>query len=244
MKRHAMKHKLMSLGLLITLLLPLFVGAQPVSAHPPPPAAQQPIVHPEEMQEAIRRLEPYVARREDGTFKLTVKNPQALGIRPAVYRNLVRSMEKTNQLIRQGLLTTDKYLNVHIAETALRESSVRSTGVCEVPEEGVAEATLAGCPGSNYVRFHWWGVEIGLDHCITNNLIYLLEIGAGASAIAALLATVLPIEGPLGEILAGLVAAMLGLGAATYAWADNMYGCGSITNYTYWGSRWVSPQHC
>jgi hypothetical protein len=240
-----MQRKLLSVMLVITLLLPLFVSVEPVGANPPPPAAeQQPAVSPEEMQEAIRALEPYVVRRGDGTVKLTVRNPQAVGIRPAIYRNLVRSMEKTNQLIRQGALTTDKYLNVRISETALRESSVRSTGVCEVPEEGVAEATLAGCPGSNYIRFHWWGVEIGLDHCITNNLIYLLEIGAGASAIAALLAAVLPVEGPLGEILAGLVGAILGLGAATYSWADGMYGCGSITNFPYWGNSWVSPQHC
>jgi hypothetical protein len=245
MRSYAMRRRLLSMMLVITLLLPLFVSVEPVGANPPPPTTeQQTAVSPEEMQQAIRILEPYVVRRKDGTFKLTVRNPQALGVRPEVYRNLVRSMVKTNQLVRQGTLTTDKYLNVRVSEAALRESSGRSTGVCEVPEEDVAETTLAGCPGSNYIRFHWWGLEVGLDHCATNNLVVTLAAGGTLTTVAAVLSAVLPIDGIAGELLFGLITAMIGLKAATYGWADNMYGCGSITNYPFVGPSWVAPQHC
>jgi hypothetical protein len=246
MKRHVMKMKLISTSLLLSLLLPLFVGIQPVSANPsPPPENQQPsTVSPEEMQKAIRILDPYVVRREDGTFKLTVQEPQSLGIRPEVYKNLVHSMEKTNQLVRQGVLTTDEELNVYVAEGMDKEGTASSTTLCEQPKENLAENALNSCPGDNYVTFHWWGVSVYLDHCATNNLIYLLTAGATTSTVVALLAAVLPVEGPLGEIIFGLAAAMLGLNAATYDWADNMYGCGSVTHYSYVGPNSVSPQHC
>ena len=223
MKRRVMKMKLISTSLLLSLLLPLFVGIQPVSANPsPPPENQQPsTVSPEEMQKAIRILDPYVVRREDGTFKLTVQEPQSLGIRPEVYKNLVHSMEKTNQLVRQDVLSTDKYF-----------------------EEGQSDATLTNCPGSNYVQYHWWGIELGLNHCATNNLIYLLDRGATVAGIASLVALLIPTDGPIGEVLCGLAGAVLALGSATYEWADNMYGCGSVTYYTYSGSYWVNPQQC
>lgn len=173
------------------------------------------------MQKAIRILDPYVVRREDGTFKLTVQEPQSLGVRPEVYKNLVHSMEKTNQLVRQGVLSTDKYF-----------------------EEGQSDATLTYCPGSNYVQYHWWGFELGLNHCATNNLISLLHKGATVAAIAALVTLFVPADGPIGEFLLSLAAAVLELGSATYEWADNMYGCGSVTYYTYSGSYWVNPQQC
>lgn len=130
-------------------------------------------------------------------------------------------MEKTNQLVRQGVLSTDKYF-----------------------EEGQSDATLTSCPGCNYVQYHWWGFEVGLNHCVTNNLIYILHKGATVAGIAALVTLFIPTDGPIGEFLLGLAAAVLELGSATYEWADNMYGCDSVTYYTYSGSYWVDPQQC
>ncbi len=233
--------KWLSVVLIVALLMPLFAETRPVSASPPSPPHEQPVaIKPEEMQEAVKILEPYVVRSKDGTFELAVEDPTALGVRPEVYQNLLSSVAVTNDLVRQGALTTDEDLNVYIAG----EENKGSATLCEQPENAPSGNTPASCPGSNYVRVHWWGVEVGLDHCATNNLIYLLAAGATVSTIAALLSAVLPIEGPLGEILFGLAAAMIGFSAATYDWADNMYGCGSVTNYTYVGPNWVSPQQC
>jgi len=196
------------------------------------------------MQEAIKILEHHIVRSKDGTFELHVEAPQSLGIRPEVYNQLLQSMAVTNDMVRRGVLTTDEELNVYVAEGMGKEGTASSTTLCEQPKENLAENVLNSCPGDNYVTFHWWGVSVYLDHCATNNLIYLLTAGATTSTVVALLAAVLPVEGPLGEIIFGLAAAMLGFNAATYDWADNMYGCGSVTHYSYVGPNSVSPQHC
>ena len=241
-----MKRKWMSVGLIIALLLPLLVGGQPVSANSPlPPRGQQAAVGPEEVQKAIEILDPYVTQREDGTFDLSIENPQALGIRPEVYQGLLRSMEKTNGLVRESRLTIDEQPNVYLVGVGSDNSSPNNTTSCELSEGRASGVHITdSCPGSNYVKIHWWGLEIGLDHCATQDLIYALEMGAGAAAIVAIIAGVIPLDGPLGEVIAGVVAAVLGMEAATYSHADGKYGCGSITNYSYVFSSWVSPQKC
>ncbi len=240
-----MKRRWMSVVLIISLLWPLLGGAQPVNATPSlPPVESHNRIEPEEVQKAIELLEPYVSRSQDGTFTLFVEKPEKLGVRPEVYEGLLAGMEIINDLVRQEKLRTDEHLNVYIAGEESNRLISNRLSSCEITGESIPGSTLASCPGNNYVQFHWWGVSVGLDHCVTNNLIYLLGIGAGASAIAALLAAHLPIDGPFGEILFGLAAAILGINAATYSWADNMYGCGSVTHYPWYGPSWVSPQHC
>jgi hypothetical protein len=53
-------------------------------------------------EEAIRRLEPYIKRAEDGTFILLITDARALGIDPVVFADLKRSLDETNRRIGLG----------------------------------------------------------------------------------------------------------------------------------------------
>jgi exonuclease VII small subunit len=56
----------------------------------------------EQYEHAIRELEQYITRAEDGTFalRLSIRNAKRLGIDPAVYSSLKRSLQETNRKIK------------------------------------------------------------------------------------------------------------------------------------------------
>lgn len=52
---------------------------------------------------AIRRLNDYITRAEDGTFELKVQDGRQIGIDdPVVFADLKRSLEETNRMICRG----------------------------------------------------------------------------------------------------------------------------------------------
>ena len=101
-----------------------------------------------EMQRAIAALEPYIVRKQDGTFTFAVDNPCNLareaGVSPAVLAQLKAGMEQTNELVRKGALVTDDNLNIRPANDRSRLTGDRESGVC----------TLSGCPGSNFIIYY------------------------------------------------------------------------------------------
>jgi hypothetical protein len=52
---------------------------------------------------AMRRLNDYVTRAEDGTFQLNIQDGRQIGIDdPVIFADLKRSLEETNRMIKRG----------------------------------------------------------------------------------------------------------------------------------------------
>jgi hypothetical protein len=54
-----------------------------------------------EYEDAIKRLQRWVERTSEGTFRLTIKDGRAAGIDQAVFEDLKRALDMTNVLIRR-----------------------------------------------------------------------------------------------------------------------------------------------
>jgi len=232
--------KVISVVLTAAILLPLVTGVayadgltKPSSPADLSPQEEQIALNEarqSEMEQAIAVLEPYVVRNEDGTFSLLIDDPQKVGVRSEVFAQLKASMERINELVRKGTLVTDENLDVRPAD----DQSSRL--------DNHQAVYSAGCPGHTFFEFHWWGYSFGMDHCVTNNIIYALSIGTGIAGIAAILAATNVIPGD--EVLFAIAAIIVAAGAATFDWADNQYGCGAVVHRTWNGWWWISPGTC
>ncbi|EGW37955.1 hypothetical protein, partial [Desulfosporosinus sp. OT] len=75
--------------------------------------------------------------------------------------------------------------------------------------------------GINDVGYFWWGIELAMDHSLTNTVVYLMKQQAAAIAIQG--AIIGAIYMPTG-VVAGIVAVIIGMIAETISYVDDGYG--------------------
>ncbi len=51
---------------------------------------------------AMRRLRDYITKAEDGTFRISIEDGKEIGVDPALFADLKRSLEHTNRMIKRG----------------------------------------------------------------------------------------------------------------------------------------------
>ncbi len=117
----------------------------------------------------IEKVDPFVKRADDGTFFVTVDDPDAIGITSEELANVKMALEETNRLVEKG-------------EVVLDTGSV------------VGETINYNTNGS--YRF-WWGWLIALDHRNSQNLARRIDRGINAYDVVGFISAVasLPIPG-------------------------------------------------
>jgi hypothetical protein len=184
----------------------------------PAQAAQRPAGPGErgELAQAVRLLTPRVTRQADGTFRLDASPRVAAQAGRRLVTTLDASMDRVNDMVRSGELTTDARLGVHLA---------------------VGGVLARG--GVNKLSFHWWGIEVNLDSYWTKKLLAAINTGAGAAGIAAALAGAGVISSP-GALPAGVAAGILAIGSGVISFCSNDDGVSLYLTYT--GMPWCSGQ--
>lgn len=157
---------------------------------------------------AVHILEKFVVRNDDGTFALNMSAAKA-GVGHGIFSEIVRGMEETNRLVREGLLSTTADLQVYAAEGAFTPQSTYSAWY-----------------------WRWWGVEVHISAYWTNKLINAL---AGGASIAGIVAIYCAATGVCG-VVAGVAAGLLALGAAVIGFCSNSRGV--VLKRTYTGQFW------
>jgi hypothetical protein len=151
----------------------------------------------EKTLEAAAKVEPFVVRQRDGTFKVREGlTASKLGIDKATFNDVKGSINVTNRLVREGKLWTTVQLDVY------------STG-----------AYMPISVGSEWY-WHWWGVEIYLDAFWTNKLINAMNTGAGVTGVTAVLCASTGVCG----IVAGVSAGIFAIGSGVIGFCSNANG--------------------
>ncbi len=169
-----------------------------------------------ELATAVRLLTPHVRRQADGTFAVRASARVVAEVGAARFAAIDGSMQRVNAMIASGELVSDADLGVRLADGG---------------------ALARG--GVNKLSFHWWGVELALDSYWTNKLIAAINAGAGAAAIAAVLAGAGVISSP-GAIPAGVASGILWVGASAIQFCSNENGVELYLTYN--GIPWCGGQ--
>lgn len=169
-----------------------------------------------ELAAAVRLLTPSVSRRADGTFAVHAPARVVAEVGAERFASIDGSVRRVNAMIASGELVSDAGLGVHLAD---------------------AGALARG--GVNQLSFHWWGVELDLDSYWTNKLIGAINVGAGASAVAAVLAGAGVISSPA-AIPAGVASGILWMGAGAIQFCSNENGVELYLTYN--GIPWCGGQ--
>ncbi|WP_143047285.1 hypothetical protein [Amycolatopsis xylanica] len=172
-----------------------------------------------ELTKAVEALTPYVHRQADGTFQLVAPDRVVRAVGSSMYTKIAASVQRVNAMIMAGELVSD-------ASLAVRSSN----------PDALSTRTM---DGSNGLSFHWWGIEVDLDSYWTNKLVSVINAGAGAAAVAAVLAGAGVISSP-GAVPAGVVSGILWIGASAIQFCSNSNGVSLYLTYT--GVPWCSGQ--
>jgi hypothetical protein len=186
------------------------VPAQATERAPAVPGERDTLAH------AVRLLAPHVTRQADGTFSLDATPKVTAAVGSDLVGTIDASMGRVNDMVRDGELTTDSRLGVHLAN-----GGVLAKG------------------GANGLSFHWWGIEVDLDSYWTKKLLGVISAGAGAAGIAATLAAAGVISSPA-ALPAGVAAGVLAIGGGVISFCSNDNGVSLYLTYN--GIPWCSGQ--
>lgn len=166
------------------------------------------------VEQAINRLHPYLTHRQDGTMALEVDSDvlREIGVSKEEFNVVHANMELVNQGILSGELIDD------------------GTGQLMFKATGTPSITA----NENSITVKWYGYRWGFSSNLTNRIIGLATMGAGAAAIAAAITAVIPGAQLVAAALAVLAGALtLEAGWLTYLNAD---GRGVYIHTTFGGS--------
>jgi len=142
----------------------------------------------------IEKLEPFVSRNNDGTFRLDIPANAKINKSSQEFKAILAGMNGINELIRQGELVTTPDLTVYCAD-----------GSQFVLQDGIDK-----------FKTRWYGYELWLSHAT----ILELKGAAGEVIIANILVDLLVIAWPVAVALA----AFIGVGAVVLTAYDNGCG--------------------
>jgi hypothetical protein len=139
----------------------------------------------------IEKLEPFVSRCNDGTFRLDIPANVKINKSSQEFQAILAGMNSVNELIRQGELVTTSDLTVYSVD-----------GSQFVLQDGI-----------NLYKSRWYGFEIWLSHSVCQYIESGVLVGEGAAAIAAATGIGLPV--------ALVIMAFIGVGGGILAiWDD------------------------
>jgi len=139
----------------------------------------------------IEKLETYVTRCDDGTFRLDIPANVKINKSSQEFQAILAGMNSVNELIRQGELVTTSDLTVYSVD-----------GSQFVLQDGI-----------NLYKSRWYGFEIWLSHSVCQYIETGVLVGEGAAAIAAATGIGLPV--------ALVIVAFIGVGGGILAiWDD------------------------
>ena len=170
----------------------LVVSAVPVAAAKPNAGDNQ--ANPFDgaaVENLIGKLEPYVTRCDDGTFRLDIPSGAKINKTSREFKAILAGMDSVNELIRQGELVTTSDLTVYSVD-----------GSQFVLQDGI-----------NLYKSRWYGFEIWLSHSVCQYIETGVVVGEGAAAIAGATGVGLPV--------AIIIMSVIGVGGAILAIWDN-----------------------
>jgi hypothetical protein len=134
----------------------------------------------------IEKLEPYVARCDDGTFRLDIPKGAKIHKTSAEFKTVSASMEYINSLIQEGIYVTTPDLSVYSVNDGqfVLQSNNR-----------------------NEYKPRWYGFELWVSHPYCQ----WIEMGALAGDVAAAFAAIFTVTAPLAALLAIWCTTNLGL---------------------------------
>ena len=180
-------HLLLVVALLLTFAAPAFAegGPTPDKANPYPDlpkAGDQWIQNLEAKQayeDAIQKIEPHLYLGVDGQLHLDVDSGQTIGVPDDIFQELSSGLDIANAHIQAG--------DLQIEDIALSNGMNilgQQARVYKVSPE-VMSAMGVTCAGWTGITYNWWGPRIYLNHCATQDLIDLLQVGVGISGLAS-----------------------------------------------------------
>jgi hypothetical protein len=147
------------------------------------------------IEKMIEKLEPFVTRCDDGTFRLDIPKDAKIDKPSAEFKTVSAAMEGINELIREGELVSTPDLSVYSASDG--RFALQSNN-------------------RNEFKWRWYGFEFWIDHNVCRYVVEATSIGAIAAELTAFLGVPLP--------LATAIAAVLGIGAIIVSNNDNGCG--------------------
>lgn len=173
--------------------------------------------------QSVTKLTPMVVRKADGTFSLTVDRVFLFTnqIPAKLYDEIQVGMKVVNQEILAGRLASKADLSVY-------SPSIKSESSILANQQGFS--------------FYWWGIRLALNSTTTNRIVALTGIAGGATAIAAVLANVVPGAGQLGMVVLGVISGALWMYGSWLSYL-NAPGNGIYLHFTWTGNLvWGSSQ--
>lgn len=146
------------------------------------------------IEKMIEKLEPFVTRCDDGTFRLDIPADAKINRTSKEFKAISQGMNSINQLIREGKLITTPDLTVY----------------------SVNESQFVLQDGINKYKSRWYGFEIWMNHDVCETVASAASITALAAALTSLVGVPAPI--------ALVVATLLGVGAEGIRILDNGCG--------------------
>jgi hypothetical protein len=148
------------------------------------------------IEELIEKLEPFVTRCDDGTFRLDIPADAKIDTTSKEFKAISAGMRSVNKLIQEGTLLSTSNLAVYSAKDgqfALQDGN------------------------RSQFKWRWYGFEVWMDH----NTCETLQSCGNIAAIIAAMCAVIP---SIPTVAAAAIAAYLGIGAEILGILDN--GCG------------------
>lgn len=215
MKVKSLVVSILSTVLILTSVTTAFgsTQSQAISAHVKDQANQK-----EQHLNIVRKLDRYVTRINDGTFRLNAPTSVTKNFDTKTLTAILSGMEKVNNLIRQG--------------------DLNSTSSKMVYDPSVDGYSIQG--NLNEIVWHWWGANIYLNNTNTNILLGVIAKGAAADTIAAAIAGMVP-GGQIASGILWIIDGVIGyIGADVLIAAAAGNGVEITGNYV--GYFWISSQ--
>lgn len=149
------------------------------------------------VEKMIERLEPYVMRCDDGTFRLDIPKNAKINKTSPEFKAILAGMNFTNELVREGKLVTTSDLTVN----------------------GVDDSQFVLQTGRSEIKPRWYGFEVWFSH-ETCQAIFVA--GASVGAITLLLTAEFPHW--VGKVIFGALAVFCAANVAIFDKYDE--GCG------------------
>ena len=159
-----------------------------IVAIPQPALADQPTEIEHDYNMAIRMLEPFLSIAEDGSIVLDAPDAVVKNVDGEVYQSLLLGIDQTNWMADNGYLTvnsdfsltvTDKYLESLSQEPA--EGSIITPRMIDWGGGGGGGSSTYY--GVSKAVWHWWGLELYLDHWDTIIVSWGFYVGGIIAAV-------------------------------------------------------------
>jgi len=212
----------------VATLVPSYVGAAG-------PGEATGLTEDQQYTQAMEKLQPYLSISETGNIMLDAPKGIIKSIDSEVYESFLAGLAQTNSMIDDGYLVANSDFTVVVTERFREDYSQYLEPVSDVVAEGNAITLSSTTGGITGFETYPWGCWLYLSDAWCDALVYLMGMGLPISGLIAL------VTGP-GAIVAGVVAALCGLGIATISYFNRNNTGIAICLFLYVTVIWIGPQ--